>query len=237
MIRPTQEKVRQALFSALGEKIEGCRFLDLFAGTGAVGLEAWSRGASSVCWVEIDARVFSVLRRNVLHLCVSQGDANGNEAGASSIKTRTVRADAVKFLSKTGRESALYDVIFADPPYDTRGGAARLHQETHSYGRDPDFAFRPSPGMRGGPSSGGCFGRDAGPGVRDSVRQPVLDAAGGGHAWLRKTLQALEAGPILAADGILIVEQSVEEPFLDCQGWSVIRDKTYGGTRLRFLRK
>ena len=179
MIRPTQEKVRQALFSALGEKIGGCRFLDLFAGTGAVGIEAWSRGASVVCWVEMDARVFSVLRENVSHLCVSQRDGSGPDANAGQSMLKTIRGDAVKFVSKIGNESLPYDVIFADPPYDTRGD----------------------------------------------------------RAWLRKTLQALDTGSILAPDGIVVIEQSIDEPSLDCQGWTVIRDKNYGGTRLRFLKK
>ena len=51
-VRPTQDMVREALFSILQVDIGGCRFLDLYGGSGAVGLEAWSRGADFVCWVE-----------------------------------------------------------------------------------------------------------------------------------------------------------------------------------------
>ena len=106
-VRPTQDVVRAALFSALGTRVAGCRFLDLFAGSGAVGLDAWSRGARFVCWVEADRRAFGVLQENVLALC-------GPDAGD---RARTVRADALRFLA-AGSGGAPYDVAFADPPYD-----------------------------------------------------------------------------------------------------------------------
>ena len=89
-IRPTQDKVRQALFSSLGERIGGARVLDLFAGSGALGLEAWSRGAESVCFVESDARVFPILKENIKTLC-------GEQPALSAI-----RSDAIRFL-ESGR--------------------------------------------------------------------------------------------------------------------------------------
>ena len=109
-VRPTQDRVRLALFSSLAPRMPACRFLDLFAGSGAVGLEAWSRGAAAVWWVEREARVVTVLRRNVETLC---GTANGE-------RCRIIRGDAVGLLEK----NALgwhFDIVFADPPYD-RGG-------------------------------------------------------------------------------------------------------------------
>ncbi|MEI6807548.1 MAG: RsmD family RNA methyltransferase, partial [bacterium] len=114
MIRPTQEKVRQALFSCLAEKTPGCRFLDLFAGSGAVGLEAWSRGASFVCWVERDPRVAGVLKQNVASLCVPSEGREGKVACDG--KTRVVMTDAGRFASKAGFDEP-FDIIFADPPY------------------------------------------------------------------------------------------------------------------------
>ncbi|MEI6149074.1 MAG: 16S rRNA (guanine(966)-N(2))-methyltransferase RsmD [bacterium] len=108
-VRPTQDKVRQALFSSFAASIPGCRFLDLFAGSGAVGLEAWSRGAAHVCWVESDDRVFGVLRGNVETLCGTSGEG-----------CKTVKSDVFRFLTG-GRETGLYDIVFADPPYDHRG--------------------------------------------------------------------------------------------------------------------
>ena len=109
-VRPTQDRVRLALFSSLASRIPACRFLDLFAGSGAVGLEAWSRGATHVCWVEQSGRVWPVLRRNVEGLCRT------GEGGTC----RVVRAEGLRFLdSAEARE--VFDIIFADPPYDRDG--------------------------------------------------------------------------------------------------------------------
>jgi 16S rRNA (guanine966-N2)-methyltransferase len=102
-IRPTQDKVRQALFSSLGDFVVGARVLDLFAGSGALGLEAWSRGAASVCWVEQNARVFSLLKESVRALCGESPDVI------------VTRSDALAFLQKS--EAAPFDLILADPPY------------------------------------------------------------------------------------------------------------------------
>jgi 16S rRNA (guanine966-N2)-methyltransferase len=88
--------------------IGGARFLDLFAGSGAVGLEAWSRGAERVVWVEGDGGVFRILKGNVTDLC-------GADAGRETL--RCVRADVLGFV---GSAADKFDVIFADPPYDKR---------------------------------------------------------------------------------------------------------------------
>jgi 16S rRNA (guanine(966)-N(2))-methyltransferase RsmD len=116
-IRPTQDRVRAALFSILGPRVPGCRFLDLFAGSGAVGLEAWSRGARRVVWVEQEPRVFAVLRANVARLGAAESGAERN--------TQTVRADALRYLARpqTGAE---FDLIFADPPYAREGASSWL---------------------------------------------------------------------------------------------------------------
>ena len=108
-VRPSQDRVREALFSILAARVDGCRFLDLFAGSGAVGIEAWSRGASEVVWVEQDAGVLTVLRRNVTELC-------GLDAAPHVVCGR------VPALLKRGKVSGAFDLIFADPPY--RDGAA-----------------------------------------------------------------------------------------------------------------
>ncbi len=113
-VRPTQDRVRQALFSSLVARIPGCRFLDLFAGSGSVGLEAWSRGAAYICWVESDAKTFKVLGENLQTLC------GGVDGGAEEQGWRAVRSDGVRFAESALR-GAPYDVIFADPPYDRRG--------------------------------------------------------------------------------------------------------------------
>jgi len=106
-IRPTTERTREALFSIISGRVPGSRFLDLFAGSGAIGFEAWSRGASQVCWVEVDRRAVRLLRDNAASLGIS---------GPS-----VYAADVVSQLRK-GFAVGQFDIIFADPPYAWHGG-------------------------------------------------------------------------------------------------------------------
>lgn len=124
-VRPTQDRVRSALFSMLGERISGSRFLDLFAGTGAVGLEAMSRGAAAVTWVEADPRVIKILRRNVLALCGL--DRTHGMSAVADEPVEILSMDATAFL-KRRRDNGLapYDVVFADPPYGWTMGSEGL---------------------------------------------------------------------------------------------------------------
>lgn len=102
-VRPTQDRVRAAIFSALGGRVKGAVVLDIFAGTGALGLEARSRAAKQVCWVERNPRIFRSLRANVADLC-----------GVDEAKTCCLAVDAWKFLARSRLQ---YDLILADPPY------------------------------------------------------------------------------------------------------------------------
>ncbi|MCF7837469.1 MAG: 16S rRNA (guanine(966)-N(2))-methyltransferase RsmD [Candidatus Marinimicrobia bacterium] len=102
-IRPTQDRVRQAVFSSLASLVPGARVLDLFAGTGAYGLEALSRGATTACWIERDPRVCAVLRANVSAL-----------AGPDQAVAGCLRGDALRLLPGL---PGPFDLIFADPPY------------------------------------------------------------------------------------------------------------------------
>ncbi|HTL60763.1 MAG TPA: 16S rRNA (guanine(966)-N(2))-methyltransferase RsmD [Nitrospira sp.] len=103
-LRPTSDKVREALFSILGSRIPGCRFLDLYAGTGAVGIEALSRGASVVTFVESDPKAVQIMRKN-LTACglLEQAD----------VCLRSTES----FLRNRRSWNGPYDVVFADPPY------------------------------------------------------------------------------------------------------------------------
>lgn len=101
-VRPTQDRVRQALFSILGQHLEHTAFLDLFAGSGAVGIEAWSRGARPVAWVEGDRRVARILVENVRNLCGT---------------TETVYRMKIEQFLACGPVTTPYDMVFADPPY------------------------------------------------------------------------------------------------------------------------
>lgn len=107
VVRPTQDSVREALFSMLREIVPDSVFLDLFAGTGAVGLDAKSRGASEVIWVERDKRVAAVLEENIKTIC---GSMNG---------LQVVKADAMQWLSRPSGRKHFVTIGYADPPYTT----------------------------------------------------------------------------------------------------------------------
>ncbi len=111
-VRPTQDRVREALFSILASRVPDARFLDLFAGSGSVGLEAASRGAAFVCWVERSRRVLPVLRANAE--CVQVRLRPG--AGGGLTEGRVVCTTAMAFL-RAQRGADPFDIVFADPPY------------------------------------------------------------------------------------------------------------------------
>lgn len=98
--RPTTDFVRQAVFSILGERVENARVLDLFAGSGALGLEALSRGAASCVFVDEHRQACAVIGENLAKARLDGG--------------RVARSEVASFLK---RDAANYDLIFADPPY------------------------------------------------------------------------------------------------------------------------
>jgi len=109
-VRPTADRVREAWMSALGGRLDGITVLDLFAGSGALGLEALSRGAAHATFVEIARAGFKSLAYNVRLL----------EAGG---QTTVVKADALKYVRTL--EVGAFDLVLADPPYG-KGHAAAL---------------------------------------------------------------------------------------------------------------
>jgi 16S rRNA (guanine966-N2)-methyltransferase len=112
-VRPATDGMRQAVFSSLGARIVGARFVDLFSGSGAYGLEAFSRGASGGTFVERNARASACLRKNIAAVCRSLGKGGG--------ELLAVEADALSLPTGVG---APPDLIFVDPPYDMIGEIA-----------------------------------------------------------------------------------------------------------------
>ncbi len=102
--RPTSDRLRETLFNVLAPRIDGAAFLDLYAGSGAVGLEALSRGAQSVTFVERAQPALKALRANLAAL----GIASGFRIHAGTVAS---------FLRAAGRGDA-FDIVFLDPPYD-----------------------------------------------------------------------------------------------------------------------
>jgi 16S rRNA (guanine966-N2)-methyltransferase len=110
--RPTSDRVREALFSTLGP-LDGARVLDLFAGSGALAIEALSRGAASALLVERDPRAVAVIRRNLDALGLAAPEAAVHAGAArTALRTASERADT-------------YDLVFLDPPYRSAPGLGR----------------------------------------------------------------------------------------------------------------
>jgi 16S rRNA (guanine966-N2)-methyltransferase len=107
-LRPTSDRLRETLFNVLTKHVAGARFLDLFAGTGAVGIEALSRGAAEVVFVEKHVPAAALIRKNLGSL--------GVPSGATVLAIDVLRGlEKLASLCKPG--DALFDLVFLDPPY------------------------------------------------------------------------------------------------------------------------
>ncbi|MBL0143668.1 MAG: 16S rRNA (guanine(966)-N(2))-methyltransferase RsmD [Betaproteobacteria bacterium] len=114
-LRPTPDRVRETLFNWLGQRLPGLACVDLFAGSGALGFEAKSRGAGRVVLVERDRKVFEQLRRSAQELGAGEG-------------VEVVLADAITWLARPGGR---YDIAFVDPPYASGLAAPALEALEH----------------------------------------------------------------------------------------------------------
>ena len=165
-IRPTQDRVREALFNIIQCEIGGADFLDLFAGSGAVGLEALSRGAKSATFVETNRRHLATLRENVDLLCGPR----------PSTSTSLVAADCYRWLAAYSGPG--FSIGFADPPY--------------ALGEEKGYAA---------------------------------------------VLAMLATRGVIRPDGLFIAEMTAVQKAEETPGWELIRDRTYGKTRLCMWRR
>lgn len=104
-LRPTSEQLRETLFDVLGPRIEGARFLDAYAGSGAVGLEALSRGAQAVVFIEHHRPAAEIIRQNL-------------EALKIESDFRLMTCQVLTGFERLAAENARFDYVFLDPPYD-----------------------------------------------------------------------------------------------------------------------
>jgi len=158
-VRPTQDRVREALFSMLQGVLPGATFLDLFAGSGSVGIEALSRGAARCTFVECAPRHAACLASN---LALLKADA----------QAEVVKADAYAWIATAGRGRA-FDIVFADPPY--------------ALGVEKGYA---------------------------------------------ETMVVLASADVVKPEGIFITEMKGCQDPESVPGWTLLRDRTYGQTRL-----
>ena len=105
--RPLADRVKQTLFAILEPDLPGARFLDLFAGSGAAGIEALSRGAAHATFVEHDPGAVATIKRNLERTGLARAE-----------RASVVRADALWWVRETGASGQAYEIVLVDPPYD-----------------------------------------------------------------------------------------------------------------------
>ncbi|MDI6799180.1 MAG: 16S rRNA (guanine(966)-N(2))-methyltransferase RsmD [Actinomycetota bacterium] len=103
-IRPTSDMVKESLFNMLNDKVQGCNVLDIFAGSGSIGIEALSRGANSVVFIDSSQDSVSAIKKNL-------------ELTGLPDRANIIRADALTTLSRKGLKGSKFELIFLDPPY------------------------------------------------------------------------------------------------------------------------
>ncbi|MCQ2368224.1 MAG: 16S rRNA (guanine(966)-N(2))-methyltransferase RsmD [Kiritimatiellae bacterium] len=165
LIRPTQDRVREALFSILQTELSGAKFLDLFAGSGAVGLEALSRGASAATFVEANKKHAEILRKNIMSF--------SNVSSRSNVIVKDVYSYVDNFSESDG-----FDIAFADPPY--------------ALGEEKGYA---------------------------------------------RVLDTLKIRGVVRNGGLFIAEMTAVQKAEETPGWELLRDRTYGKTRICIWRR
>jgi 16S rRNA (guanine966-N2)-methyltransferase len=105
-VRPTSDRLRETLFNVLAPRIEGARFIDICAGSGAVGIEASSRGAASVTFIEASRKAVAIIGENLRNLGINEG-------------VRVINRDALAALKYLARSEIKFDLCYFDPPYES----------------------------------------------------------------------------------------------------------------------
>jgi 16S rRNA (guanine966-N2)-methyltransferase len=142
-VRPATDRMREAVFSSLGGRVEEARVLDLFAGSGSYGLEALSRGAGGALFVEKHPQAVAALQQNINATLKSLGNPAGLEA-------RVIRRDVLRFES-----THCFDIIFMDPPYDlARSHGSRLLEMVRGLLADDGILVYELPGDLEAPAGG-----------------------------------------------------------------------------------
>jgi 16S rRNA (guanine966-N2)-methyltransferase len=111
-MRPTSDRLRETLFNVLGPTVEDSLFIDLFAGTGAVGIEAISRGARLAIFIELHTAAVQLIKKNL-------------EALNAQTSAELMESDAIRGLGKLAKRRMMADFIFVDPPYDNDSAYVR----------------------------------------------------------------------------------------------------------------
>jgi 16S rRNA (guanine966-N2)-methyltransferase len=125
-IRPTSDKGREALFSILGRQVVGAKVLDLYAGTGALGLEALSRGAASALFIDNSKTALTLLNKNIAIFERCIGRTNTAMPTAKVIKANLEKG-LPSLITEYSAHRYVFDILLMDPPYDTGLALTTLH--------------------------------------------------------------------------------------------------------------
>jgi 16S rRNA (guanine(966)-N(2))-methyltransferase RsmD len=133
--RPTSDRLRETLFNILAPRMDACRFADLYAGTGAVGIEALSRGAAQVWFAEKAEPALAAIRANLKALKIAHGFAI-EERGTGALLERLVKTAQKSVDSVAAQRVGLLDVVYLDPPWEAESEYEKtLHLLGSSRGR------------------------------------------------------------------------------------------------------
>ena len=119
IVRPTTDRVKESVFSILREQVINANFLDLCAGTGSIGIEALSRGAKHVTFLERDPRCIRVIEQN-LRTCGLPAESRAKHPVANrppAVRTCLLRRDALKGIAYLQKQAVGFEIIYFDPPY------------------------------------------------------------------------------------------------------------------------
>ena len=208
-IRPTQDRVREALFNIIQFEVPGSDFLDLFAGSGAVGIEALSRGAKSATFVEANRRHFAVLEENLASL-------GSGRVGLGSSRGK---------LESEGSSNRPVQ----DCPNQSLQGCRPLQDDPNRPKRTLDDSTVVLADVYR------WIGRYSGPGFSIGFADPPY--ALGEEKGYASVLATLAARGVIRPGGLFVAEMTAVQKAEETPGWELVRDRTYGKTRLCIWRR
>ena len=213
-IRPTQDRVREALFNIIQFEVPGRDFLDLFAGSGAVGIEAVSRGAKSATFVEANRRHLAVLEENLASLESSRVGSESSRVGLESSRVGSESSRVGLGSGRVGLGSGRVELASArtNRPKRTLNDSTVILADVYRW-----------------------IGRYSGPGFSIGFADPPY--ALGEEKGYASVLAALAARGVIRPGGLFVAEMTAVQTPEETPGWELVRDRTYGKTRLCIWRR
>ena len=222
-IRPTQDRVREALFNIIQFEVPGSDFLDLFAGSGAVGIEALSRGAKSATFVEANRRHFAVLEENLASLGSGRVGLGSARVGVGSGRVG-LGSSRGKLESEGSSNRPVQDC-----PNQSLQGCRPLQDDPNRPKRTLDDSTVVLADVYR------WIGRYSGPGFSIGFADPPY--ALGEEKGYASVLATLAARGVIREGGLFVAEMTAVQKAEETPGWELVRDRTYGKTRLCIWRR